>query len=72
MAVSMLLDRRKFVDNGVENCPINAEMDQKNRERVFVPSIPKKYVNMRCNINNEVHKAFIGKCRYERFIVVFE
>jgi len=43
-------------------CPIPVEFDWKDLwDRVYAPTIAKKYADMRCNINNEVCKAFGGK-----------
>jgi len=43
-------------------CPIPEEFDWKDLwDRVYTPTIAKKYADMRCNINDEVCKAFVGK-----------
>jgi hypothetical protein len=43
-------------------CPIPAGANKVDMwNRVVAPTVAKKYANMRCNINNEVKKAFKGE-----------
>jgi hypothetical protein len=43
-------------------CPIPAGMEKLDMwDRVMAPTVARNYANMRCNINNEVKKAFKGE-----------
>ncbi len=39
-------------------------------ERVICPTIQMKYVTIRCNLNNEVQKAYKGKSRRNLFLLI--
>ena len=39
-------------------------------ERVICPTIQMKYVTIRCNLNNEVRKAYKGKSFLNMFVLV--
>ena len=46
----------------IERCPIPAGTDRIDMwNRVIAPTVSRTYANMRCNIHNEVKKAFKGE-----------
>ena len=46
----------------IERCPIPAGADKIDMwDRVVAPTVSRTYANMRCNIHNEVKKAFKGE-----------
>ena len=46
----------------LRHCPVPGGQDKKDTwDRVIAPTLAKKYADMRCNINNEVRKAFYGE-----------
>ena len=51
------------------------KMEQDNNfreqwERVICPTIQMKYVTIRCNLNNEVRKAYKGKSFLKMFVLI--
>jgi hypothetical protein len=57
------LESRKSLTMTIfRHCPVPGGQGKKDTwDQVIAPTVAKKYADMRCNINNEVRKAFYGK-----------
>jgi hypothetical protein len=55
----------------LKHCAVPDGADQEDAwDRVVAPTIAKKYADMRCNINNDVRKAFQGMKLFYRFCLI--
>lgn len=55
-------DRKSLSSLVLKHCAVPDGADREDAwNRIVAPTIAKKYADMRCNINNEVRKAFQGK-----------
>ena len=46
----------------LKHCAVPVGLDRRNAwERIAAPTIASKYANMRCNVNNELKKTFLGE-----------
>jgi hypothetical protein len=46
----------------LKHCSVPVGMDRQNAwERIAAPTIAAKYSSIRCNVNNELKKTFLGK-----------
>ena len=49
---------KEFVCTRFRHCPVPAGGDKEDHwTRIVAPTMAKKYSDMRCNVNNNVHKA---------------
>jgi hypothetical protein len=61
-------DRRSLSSMMLKHCAVPDGEDREDAwDRVVAPMVAKKYADMRCNINNDVRKAFQGMKLFHRF-----